>query len=295
MFDLNEGAIWEAFRVRISKAVKEEMDRTAKIAYEHAPVRKIFNQNKLHRMLKAADRRAAENYAAHPEGRERPGTQAGRLRRTFRTLSQAEMDEETPLRQSLGMAATLQPGEHLAPGRTTTGVRFSGRWADDGHLMRGQIAANRLSWGKADLRVYDAQRSRLATKDISHLLSHRGAYEVRNAARRGSVSEWEGNKSFSSGRLFAPQEYVATSILRVGGNLKHSVRADRDVTENGTEISGSVTAGGILGVDYAKYVEFGTRHAPAQPFLRPALNSARRTFPRTLARELRLVGGRVRP
>jgi len=39
-------------------------------------------------------------------------------------------------------------------------------------------------------------------------------------------------------------------------------------------------------VEYAEYVEFGTSRTPAQPYMRPALEEARREFPRALRRRV---------
>ena len=49
--------------------------------------------------------------------------------------------------------------------------------------------------------------------------------------------------------------------------------------------AGKVTAEVIAGVDYARYLEFGTRHMAARPFMTPAVEQERSKFERGL-REL---------
>ena len=52
------------------------------------------------------------------------------------------------------------------------------------------------------------------------------------------------------------------------GALKASIHADPDAPAG----VGRVVAGGD-GIDYAGYVEYGTQHSPAQPYLTPALRA----------------------
>lgn len=63
-------------------------------------------------------------------------------------------------------------------------------------------------------------------------------------------------------------------IYYLGGNLRNSIRIEdgsmRRKSGSLYKVSNVVQAGGPR-APYAQYVEFGTRHAPAQPFLRPAL------------------------
>lgn len=73
---------------------------------------------------------------------------------------------------------------------------------------------------------------------------------------------------------------------KLGGALRASVKYEVAHEADQPQFKASVRAGGMVHdghghsvhVDYAKYVEFGTRHAPAQPFLRPALAEARTYF-----------------
>jgi HK97 gp10 family phage protein len=79
-----------------------------------------------------------------------------------------------------------------------------------------------------------------------------------------------------------------TSVMHpkfsLGGNLKRSLRMTSKTDAKGTY--GEVVAGGV-DAPYAKYVEFGTRHAMAQPFLRPAFMKVQEQFIKDVALGLR--------
>ena len=66
----------------------------------------------------------------------------------------------------------------------------------------------------------------------------------------------------------------------LGGKLKQSIKAT-GVTQSG---AGTFIARVNVGVSYGKYVEFGTKHNRAQPFLRPAIASQREAFRSALAK-----------
>ncbi len=72
------------------------------------------------------------------------------------------------------------------------------------------------------------------------------------------------------------------------GNLRRSIHT-------GNQQSGGTTASVEVGTDveYAGYVEFGTRFMPAQPYLRPALESQRPDALREAADALRALLGRA--
>ena len=102
------------------------------------------------------------------------------------------------------------------------------------------------------------------------LLSSRGKYEVANAAKRGSITK------DASGRA------------RVGGRLRSEIFDDPGAWEGNRYVARIVSP-----TPYAKYVEFGTHRAPAQPYMRPAANFVRREYQKMLARTIRNMGGRL--
>lgn len=69
------------------------------------------------------------------------------------------------------------------------------------------------------------------------------------------------------------------------GDLRGTIRAV--LSRIASEGVGEVHAGGIDGVDYALWVEVGTRFSPAQPYLVPALEAHRAAFVRAIREALR--------
>lgn len=57
------------------------------------------------------------------------------------------------------------------------------------------------------------------------------------------------------------------------GNLANSIQVDLSMPGDPTPVAVVYTA-----VEYAPYVEFGTRHMRAQPFMGPAISKARGLF-----------------
>lgn len=90
-------------------------------------------------------------------------------------------------------------------------------------------------------------------------LSARGRYELKS----GRANVMVGGKTY------------------LGGRLRSEIRA--------VQASGDpVFSGAIMSpTPYAKYVEFGTRHNRAQPYLRPALAAQREAFKERLQRAIR--------
>lgn len=104
-----------------------------------------------------------------------------------------------------------------------------------------------------------------------YALTSRGQYELRGiggtgvgrAVHAGRLSGGTGGSQTIEG-----QELGSAGHQRVGGALRDSIELHTSSTD--TLRGWEVTAGG-KSAPYARYVEFGTRHAAAQPFLRPAL------------------------
>lgn len=64
------------------------------------------------------------------------------------------------------------------------------------------------------------------------------------------------------------------------GRLRDSIR----ITQTG---KAAYNVGPGDEVEYAEYVEYGTSRTPAQPYMRPAIEDARREFPRAMRRRVR--------
>jgi HK97 gp10 family phage protein len=104
----------------------------------------------------------------------------------------------------------------------------------------------------------------LAIRVLEARLSRRGRFEL--ASGRAA------HKGYLGGRL---RDELFTEPARVEGSL--------------------AIAEVISPTPYAKYQEFGTRHNPAHPFLRPALAEGRGAFRRNIARAINEVARRGIP
>lgn len=71
------------------------------------------------------------------------------------------------------------------------------------------------------------------------------------------------------------------------GDLSENIRADAPVLTG--HLRDSVEYDGprvIIGADYAAYVEDGTEHMDAQPFIEPNLRRSRESYPERVARAI---------
>ena len=91
-------------------------------------------------------------------------------------------------------------------------------------------------------------------------LTSRGRYELKS----GRANFKTGGKNF------------------LGGRLRGEIRADP------AEVSGTAAVGRVVSpTPYAKFVELGTHHSRAQPYLRPAIAQQREMFRTRLAKVIR--------
>lgn len=74
--------------------------------------------------------------------------------------------------------------------------------------------------------------------------------------------------SMAGGEVIA--SYAKMIVHVITGDLRRSIRV-----EPASDGTADVIAGGINGVDYAPYEEFGTRFRSAHPYMRPALDAGR--------------------
>jgi HK97 gp10 family phage protein len=75
-------------------------------------------------------------------------------------------------------------------------------------------------------------------------------------------------------------EIVRKAALDIEAHAKTLAPVDTGALRNSIrmEPTGELSAEVAVGVDYGLYVEMGTVHAPAQPFLTPAVEHARPAF-----------------
>jgi HK97 gp10 family phage protein len=123
------------------------------------------------------------------------------------------------------------------------------------------------------------RRGRKVTRDFRELANPRALAEGR------LKSQFASDKLTSAGR-YEVKSRRGQHGNRIGGALKASIRTDAAAFIGTTKIKGSLIAGGKE-TYYARYVELGTHHAPAQPFLRPALHVARRILRQRMAEAIK--------
>jgi HK97 gp10 family phage protein len=149
-----------------------------------------------------------------------------------------------------GPPTVIRP-ERLGEARIAIGKKPPTHWRE-----RRLAAASRL------LSQYDTEmsRRRAGFAPQKTMLSRRGAHEVRSG--RANFATWE--------------------HLKVGGRLRGEIYAtDPSVSSDHAE------AWVISPTSYGKYMEFGTRHAAAHPFLRPAAEESRSEVAALVAEAIR--------
>jgi HK97 gp10 family phage protein len=95
------------------------------------------------------------------------------------------------------------------------------------------------------------------------------------------------------GKLKA-QQAVERSALKIERDAKNAVPVDTGRLRSSIRVEFSLSrleANVLTDVNYAPFVEFGTAHAPAQPYLFPAAELARGEFERTVQQTLTDLGG----
>jgi HK97 gp10 family phage protein len=231
---------------RIIGAVVDGVNETARAAYDQArddvPVRKVF-------------RFGRDKHGLRVQGRQ-----------DVRTLSLEEALGESLLRRKLGLPSAFatsangrrRPGSQAAVATTNFGTyRAKNRANPVGDVDSGRRDVGRIEG-----------HNRLVNRE--DVIDHRGAV-IGQRFTPNTINE----KDLSSRGKY---ELTRTKVTgekdnTLGGALRRSLHLDEAVG-SGKRVKAKISAGNDE-VDYAKYVEFGTRRSRAQPFLRPALARAR--------------------
>lgn len=238
VLSINTDAIYTAVSATAAKVVRRAGQIAVGSARERAPVRKVF----------VGGRRPAARFYSLAEAKlELPAF----LQTEPRHPSGRRMSQAQALRQL--QATPIATGHNRANSWRKT--------ATDRNLVKGAS-------GKYDI---------LAKPEAFYGLTSRGRYELRSARavsfnlkEQSVVSEI---KNPYTGQVTKVKRHFGRfqgegGSPRLGGSLRRSIETE-DRSE-GPIIKVSVVAGGEH-APYARFVEFGTRHAAAQPFLRPAL------------------------
>ena len=103
-------------------------------------------------------------------------------------------------------------------------------------------------------------RRNVAMEDVKHMVRKHGSQLEANAKRK---AEFKGHYEWS-------KEKGGEVFVKPSGNLKRSI---------GLEMKGNgMTAEVEPTVEYAAYVELGTRYMKAQPYLKPAFEEQKTKF-----------------
>jgi HK97 gp10 family phage protein len=271
-FRLNWERIYSEIATPVIESLRIVGASTAAMAQNRAPVRKVF----------AVD------------------SHGHRRRLTFRPLTMAELRAETPTflktlsadqRKSLRMVDGVplsRIGQRTTVGRTTNRANT---WRDT-ELDRQVTMRPPFRVGSHGQAVPTATtRFELANMLAQARLNKEGRRALREARlvenpKTGALRDL-GRGALQVHTLH--EEEVGGPIrgydIRLGGALRKSIHRSEAFASGDGKFTVLVVAGGRQ-APYAKYMEFGTRHVAARPYLRPALKHAERQLPQQVGAAL---------
>lgn len=280
---LDTGHLMQRFHAGAVKGGRQGAEGALRRIKARAPVRKLFRGTTYHNvniggeMFRQPIKRMVRTRTAG-------GTKTGRM----------QLDEDRDVGSAaVGHANSLEPLFRFKAGKTTYYATGDFRRVDTAGRRRrhpeDQVPSTIGRLGMVDPKEIDLYtkkggkiRHEHPTAAISgeklnigggRLITNRGKWEVR------------------SGR--ADFRDPSTGVVRVGGRLRGEIHIEGPVDEGGvlTFYIVSATKDPATGRLYPRDQEFGTRHHPPHPFLRPGLRESRNQFAkavdRGMAEELR--------
>jgi HK97 gp10 family phage protein len=242
---------------RIEKSIAEAVNEVAEHAHDRAlrdvPSRKIFRYG---RAPRTGDRQQA--------------------RQETRTLSVAEAASEAAIRRRLGLPSAFPTD---SSGRRTRGsspqvqtALFPGnyRTRDRANNYR-SMDRRQFATIKGENRLVILEEREFRGKARGEKVSRTYRVPVPNAEAESDLDA-RGRYELKKGRAIAERKGEGQTL---GGALRRTVEDGLTPATPGGKLIKATIEAGSGEVDYAKYVEFGTRRSRAQPFLRPALAQAR--------------------
>lgn len=132
------------------------------------------------------------------------------------------------------------------------------------HVLSVAFLQERIYMGKVKIvgveKLQKKLRKNVDMDEVKHMVRKHGSQLEANAKRK---AEFKGHYEWS-------KEKGGEVFVKPSGNLKNSIR---------TEIrNGGMTAEVEPTAEYAAYVELGTRHMEAQPYLKPAFEEQKEKF-----------------
>jgi HK97 gp10 family phage protein len=245
---------------RIVETVEDTMDATARIVEEDAkhlaPVRRVVKGNRggKTRRLSAVERHAEQAV------RRRLGLRSGRVINTAAESRKLKYWPSNPYLRAPGR----RPPRADPPELTRTARAFA---------PPSGVELNRF--GRAEL----ARGKAITGPTIFGRGSDKAVAKNRAALRRSNSAIYYKPGSASS----ITEGLRGSGKYTLGGRLRGEIYTEESSASDRRVIKYWI----ISPTYYARFVEFGTRHAKAQPFLRPALAKARRKLASTLKTNLR--------
>lgn len=255
----------------LQQAVRQEVINTQGFIKEEAkdaaPVRKVFMGSKAltERRTRALSKGEAE---AELDVRRRLAAQAAAYHRAQGKALPESLKKPITVSQIQQIRTIRQP---------TRGPRSA---VPTNPLLRGR--GINLSQPQFNRELTQPEGSRAWVLKNTGDLNARGRNELARGFVRGG-----GLDMF---REINPETGTTRTRVQLGGRLKREIRSSNPPPKAGPIYKASVESPTY----YARFVEFGTRHAAAQPYLRPAVAKARTTFRTNMLRALREAGKKRR-
>lgn len=269
---VNVGIIYDQLIRALTAGVNEVAEVAEEQAIKDAPIRKVFRYGRTPRS------------GLRIQGRQET-----------RTLSASEGNAEASIRRKLGLPSAF-------PTKSVNGI-------DTGERVRGSSPDLRTALFPGNYRSRDrandyrsmSRRTAGFTQGGMHLVDIHQTYVKAASGKLEPVSTPVPNarneSDLSARGLYELKRRKGGAAFSgkgddktLGGGLRKSITLLR-AEPGGRRIKAIISAGDEE-VDYAKYVEFGTRRSRAQPFLRPALATARENLMPTLLLHLNNLGRR---
>lgn len=189
--------------------------------------------------------------------------------RRARFLTRNEAKAEQAVRRQLGLASTLREIQQVQTLKEPT--------------RQTRVSSNPFLRVPRKINQPEGDRT-------LHRSKMTGGFVLASGGRTlNSRGRWELRHAHIPGPRSAAYEFVNPRTHRrqttLGGRLKGEIRVEP------AEFEGKQLIGRLVSPTYyARYVEFGTRHAAAQPYMRPALAKVRENFARQMQQAIRERG-----
>lgn len=222
-------------------------------------------------------------------------------RRVVRPISRERIAEESKIRQQLKVGGFEEYTEGSRQARRRMESRMATRSFgknpydnpnDWRHALRAREIVGptiNIPLPTGGMRTYLSSHERMRMRSrLAHAkLRSTGRWELKNARQVGFGTLED-----------TPQEIKKqrTAVIRIGNKFYLGGRLKASIKPLPLEKEGTHTerAWIIAGAYYAKYVEYGTRHAAAQPFMRPALKKQQTQYNKRMARAVKAATTRQR-